>query len=160
MIGRSSTPRLLVSITDASCPGPGMTSLGRRPARPKQKYRKRPHAKIEEAGSRRSGRAASGAGQESGPNRISLPRQNAPRREAPGLLPECAAPFHQRARECRALDAPAASCALWGSGYAHEYSQRVHRNRPAFPAQWFYGLWRARLGGRLFRRRRLISPPA
>jgi hypothetical protein len=34
-------------------------------------------------------------------------------------------------------DAPAASCALWGSKHAHEYSQRVHRNHPAFPAQWF-----------------------
>jgi hypothetical protein len=34
-------------------------------------------------------------------------------------------------------DAPAASCALWGSKYAHEYSQRVHRNHPAFPARWF-----------------------
>jgi hypothetical protein len=25
----------------------------------------------------------------------------------------------------------------WGSEYAHEYSQRVHRNHPAFPARWF-----------------------
>jgi hypothetical protein len=25
--------------------------------------------------------------------------------------------------------------------YAHEYSQRRHRNRPAFPTQWFYGLY-------------------
>jgi len=27
-------------------------------------------------------------------------------------------------------------CAM-GSKYAHEYSQRVYRNHPAFPAQWF-----------------------
>jgi hypothetical protein len=39
--------------------------------------------------------------------------------------------------EYRMPDAPAASCALIGSKYAHEYSQRVHRNHPAFPAQWF-----------------------
>src|ERR1700736_6896551 len=30
-----------------------------------------------------------------------------------------------------------------GSKYAHEYSQRRHRNHPAFPTQWFYGLLRA-----------------
>jgi hypothetical protein len=27
--------------------------------------------------------------------------------------------------------------------YAHQYSQRRHRNHPAFPTQWFYGLLRA-----------------
>jgi hypothetical protein len=27
--------------------------------------------------------------------------------------------------------------------YAHEYSQRRHRIHPAFPTQWFYGLYRA-----------------
>ena len=31
----------------------------------------------------------------------------------------------------------------WVVKYAHEYSQRRHRNRPAFPTQWFYGVWRA-----------------
>jgi hypothetical protein len=30
-----------------------------------------------------------------------------------------------------------------GVEHAHEYSQRRHRNHPAFPTQWFYGLWRA-----------------
>jgi hypothetical protein len=25
--------------------------------------------------------------------------------------------------------------------YAHEYSQRRHRKHPAFPTQWFYGLY-------------------
>ena len=43
--------------------------------------------------------------------------------------------------ECRVPNAPAASCALWGSEYAHEYSQRRHRIHPAFPTQWFYGLY-------------------
>jgi hypothetical protein len=30
-----------------------------------------------------------------------------------------------------------ASCAHIGGKYAHEYSQRGHRNRPAFRTQWF-----------------------
>jgi hypothetical protein len=30
-----------------------------------------------------------------------------------------------------------------GSKYAHQYSQRRHRKHPAFPTQWFYGLYRA-----------------
>jgi hypothetical protein len=38
----------------------------------------------------------------------------------------------------------------WGGEYAHEYSQRVHRRHPAFPAQWFYGLYRALPGDRAF----------
>ena len=31
----------------------------------------------------------------------------------------------------------------WDSKYAHEYSQRLRRNRPALPAQWFtaYGVF-------------------
>ena len=32
--------------------------------------------------------------------------------------------------------------------YAHEYSQRRHRKHPAFPTQWFYGLYRALPGDR------------
>ena len=44
-------------------------------------------------------------------------------------------------RECRALDAPAASRA---NERAHEHSHHGHTgNHPAFPAQWFYGLLRA-----------------
>src|SRR6266567_6701913 len=31
-------------------------------------------------------------------------------------------------------------CAI-GSKYAHQYSQRRHRIHPAFPTQWFYGLY-------------------
>ena len=34
--------------------------------------------------------------------------------------------------------------------YAHEYSQRRHRKHPAFPTQWFYGLYRALPGDRAF----------
>jgi hypothetical protein len=30
--------------------------------------------------------------------------------------------------------------------YAHEYSQRRHRKHPAFPTQWFYGLYVLSLG--------------
>src|ERR1700720_4388396 len=45
-------------------------------------------------------------------------------------------------RECRALDAPAASRAKVSK--AHERSHHGHTGyRPAFPAQWFYGLLRA-----------------
>jgi hypothetical protein len=45
-------------------------------------------------------------------------------------------------RECRAHDAPAASRAERKK--AHERSHHGHTgNRPAFPAQWFYGLLRA-----------------
>jgi hypothetical protein len=29
----------------------------------------------------------------------------------------------------------------WEVKYAHEYSQRVRRDHPAFPTQWFYGLY-------------------
>src|SRR3984957_18462723 len=52
--------------------------------------------------------------------------------------------------ECRVPNAPAASCALWGSEYAHEYSQRRHRKHPAFPTQWFYGLYVISPGTGLF----------
>src|SRR6476619_705569 len=48
---------------------------------------------------------------------------------------------HRGRRECRALDAPAASRA---NERAHEHSHHGHTgNHPAFPAQWFYGLLRA-----------------
>jgi hypothetical protein len=36
-----------------------------------------------------------------------------------------------------------ASCAHIGSEYAHEYSQRRHRNHPAIPHAMVYGLYRA-----------------
>ena len=48
-------------------------------------------------------------------------------------------------RECRVLAAPAASRAKLNK--AHERSHhRFRRLHPAFPAQWFYGLFRALLG--------------
>jgi hypothetical protein len=45
----------------------------------------------------------------------------------------------------------------WGSKYAHEYSQRVTGNHPAFPAQWFTAYTRALPGDRLFCHRRQQS---
>jgi len=53
-------------------------------------------------------------------------------------------PFENRGRgECRMPNAPAAWCALGVVKYAHQYSQRRHRKHPAFPTQWFYGVWHA-----------------
>jgi hypothetical protein len=57
--------------------------------------------------------------------------------------------------EQRARGMPGAQCTrslvrAGGSKYAHEYSQRRHRKHPAFPTQWFYGLYRALPGDRAF----------
>jgi hypothetical protein len=50
-------------------------------------------------------------------------------------------PGNRGRRECRARDAPAASCV---KKQTHERSHHGHTgNHPAFPAQWFYGLLRA-----------------
>jgi hypothetical protein len=55
-------------------------------------------------------------------------------------LNSCPLKFRGR-RECRALNAPAASRAM---KKAHEHSHHGHTgNDPAFPAQWFYGFLRA-----------------
>ena len=51
--------------------------------------------------------------------------------------------------ECRAPDAPAASCAHIGNKYAHEYSQRAIGKHPTFPHAMVYGLYRALPGDRL-----------
>jgi hypothetical protein len=56
--------------------------------------------------------------------------------------------------ECRAPDAPAASCAHIGSKYAHEYSQRATGKHPTFPHAMVYGLYRALPGDRLSCHRR------
>ena len=51
----------------------------------------------------------------------------------------------------------------WVLENAHEYSQRSHRNRPAFPAQWFYGLFRALVSAksdRMCERAALTSRPS
>ena len=50
-------------------------------------------------------------------------------------------PPNRGRRECRAADAPAVSCAMVVVERTRAY--RSHRNHPAFPTQWFYGLWRA-----------------
>jgi hypothetical protein len=44
-------------------------------------------------------------------------------------------------RECRVLAAPAVSCAKMCEKRTRAY--RYSRSIPAFPAQWFYGLYRA-----------------
>jgi hypothetical protein len=57
-------------------------------------------------------------------------------------------PFSKRGRrECRAPDAPD-SRVCRDSGCKRTRVVRSHRNRPAFPAQWFYGLFRALPGDR------------
>ena len=54
-------------------------------------------------------------------------------------------PFRGR-RECRAPDAPAAACAVVESTRVSHHGHTG--KRPAFPAQWFYGLFRALPGDR------------
>jgi hypothetical protein len=49
-------------------------------------------------------------------------------------------PPNRGRRECRAPDAPAVSCAMVVVERTRAY--RSHRNHPALPAQWFYGLYR------------------
>jgi hypothetical protein len=58
-------------------------------------------------------------------------------RAAPELCQKSFALQRRGRREGRVPNAPAASCALGVVKYAHEYSQRRHRDHPAFPAQWF-----------------------
>ena len=65
------------------------------------------------------------------------------------VLPETSRPPIRGRRECRAPNAPAA----WQgrkTSRASKQSPRSHRNHPAFPAQWFYGLFRALPGNRAF----------
>jgi hypothetical protein len=61
-------------------------------------------------------------------------------RRARGLR-EFSAPRKRGRGECRVPSAPAASYAHIGSEYAYEYSQRGHRNHPAFPHAMGYGLY-------------------
>jgi hypothetical protein len=63
------------------------------------------------------------------------------RRQAPRAMSEISRPSKRRARGM-----PGAQCtrSLVRAGvvkYAHQYSQRRHRKHPAFPTQWFYGLY-------------------
>src|SRR5258706_765464 len=59
----------------------------------------------------------------------------------PRCFAKSARPENRGRRECRALDAPPASCV---KKQTHERSHHGHTgNLPAFPAQWFYGLLRA-----------------
>jgi hypothetical protein len=64
-------------------------------------------------------------------------------------LPSDSLPSHQGRRECQAPDAPDSRVCDGGKQKAHALV-RSHRNHPAFPAQWFYGLFRALPGDRAF----------
>src|SRR3984957_19893069 len=57
-------------------------------------------------------------------------------RYARGLLSSPAL-FDQRAQGMPGARCTRSLVCAVGSKYAHEYSQRVYRNHPAFPAQWF-----------------------
>jgi hypothetical protein len=50
--------------------------------------------------------------------------------------------FKKRARGMPGAQCTRSLACAQGSKYAREYSQRRHRNHPAFPTQWFYDLWR------------------
>jgi hypothetical protein len=68
-------------------------------------------------------------------------------------------PFPIRGRrECRAPDPPAAACAV-GWWVERTRVSQVTPESSGIPRAMVYGLWRARLGGRFFHRRRLIAPP-
>src|SRR5690349_19833328 len=62
------------------------------------------------------------------------------RRDTPELL-MTGPPKKRGRRECRVLAAPAVSCAKVCKKSTRAY--RYSRSIPAFPAQWFYGLYRA-----------------
>ena len=73
--------------------------------------------------------------------------------------------FEPPSRSKRARGMPGAQCtrSLVCAGvveYAHEYSQRRHRIHPAFPTQWFYGLYVLSPVTGLFCHRRPRDKPA
>ena len=72
-----------------------------------------------------------------------------PRRDSPGVCQEFPPSPNRGRRECRAPGAPAAARAMVASKEAHALV-RSHRKHPAFPAQWFYDLFRALPGDRAF----------
>src|SRR5258705_8591879 len=64
-----------------------------------------------------------------------------------GAMPELCKfirPSKRGRRECRVLAAPAVSCAISAKKRTRAY--RYSWSTPAFPAQWFDGLYRALLG--------------
>jgi hypothetical protein len=76
---------------------------------------------------------------------------NTPSRSRGAFRPGCA----DRSAQVRAWGMPGAQCTRSlvcesGGWNAHEYSQRVHRKRPAFPHAVVYGLYRALPGDRAF----------
>jgi hypothetical protein len=56
-------------------------------------------------------------------------------------LPETFRPSRKRARGMPGAQCTRSLVCAGGSDYAHQYSQRRHRKHPAFPTQWFYGLY-------------------
>jgi hypothetical protein len=68
---------------------------------------------------------------------VAISRRN-PR---PSLARNLYALFEKRARGMPGAQCTRSLVRAGGSEYAHEYSQRRHRIHPAFPTQWFYGLY-------------------
>ena len=57
-------------------------------------------------------------------------------------MPEIFRPLKtQRARGMPGAQCTRSLVCAGGVKYAHQYSQRRHRKHPAFPTQWFYGLY-------------------
>src|SRR5689334_11317031 len=71
-----------------------------------------------------------------------------PRRNFARVVHLIVPPLRRGHRESRALAAPAAPCAM-GRKNAHGFD-RYSRDIPAFPAQWFYGLYVLSPGKRPF----------
>ena len=63
------------------------------------------------------------------------------RRDAPEVCLKISSPSLKRARGMPGAQCTRSLACAGGSKYAREYSQRRHRNHPAFPTQWFYGLY-------------------
>jgi hypothetical protein len=69
-----------------------------------------------------------------------------PRRDAPEVYPEVSRLDNRGRGECRMRAASAVSCAKWKRKRTRAY--RFSGGNPTFPAQWFYGLYRALPGDR------------
>ncbi len=63
------------------------------------------------------------------------------RRIAPKLCLKISSPFLEEGAGNAGCPMHPQPRARWVVKYAHEYSQRRHRIHPAFPTQWFYGLY-------------------
>jgi hypothetical protein len=70
------------------------------------------------------------------------------RRDAPEVCQKFPCPPIRGRRECRAPMRPIAACAM--IAVERTRVSQVTPNHPAFPTQWFYGLYRALPGDRAF----------